>query len=147
MSDANSRQVGGNHYKTGAEEHWDLVARYGVGYLEGCATKYVSRWRKKNGVQDLEKAIHYVDKIIEMRMMGVYSRRGLTPSTKVLLWAHRVDLGSAETYVCTTLLSSWPEMDTLQLVRQTIEQLKLRAEGHGPGTPEDGGHHALQPEE
>jgi hypothetical protein len=61
---ANERQIGGDHYKT-KYEHWDLVIKTGMGYLEGCATKYVSRWRKKGGVADLEKALHYVDKILE----------------------------------------------------------------------------------
>lgn len=62
---ANARQIGGDHYKTDFE-HWDWIEMNGIGYLEGCATKYLSRWRKKNGVIDLQKAIHYVDKIIEM---------------------------------------------------------------------------------
>lgn len=63
---ANDRQVGGNHYasSTGVQ-HWDWVTVNEMGYLEGNATKYVSRWRKKNGLQDLEKAIHYVDKLRE----------------------------------------------------------------------------------
>jgi hypothetical protein len=36
----------------------------------GCATKYVSRWRKKNGVQDLEKAKHYCEKLKESIRQG-----------------------------------------------------------------------------
>lgn len=43
--------------------HWDLVARTGMGYFEGNATKYLSRWRKKGGRADLEKALHYVEKL------------------------------------------------------------------------------------
>src|SRR6185369_13146900 len=69
-SNANSRQVGGDHYKTEIE-HWDFVESNGIGYLEGCATKYVTRARKKNGRQDLEKAVHYVDKIIDLEQEGV----------------------------------------------------------------------------
>jgi hypothetical protein len=65
MSDANKRQVGGGHYKT-RFEHWDFVIEcLGNRYLEGQITKYVTRWRKKNGLQDLEKAIHFADKLIE----------------------------------------------------------------------------------
>jgi hypothetical protein len=59
---ANSKQVGGNHYKTGTVEHWDV---FGPEYLVANATKYVGRWRKKNGVQDLEKALHYAEKLKE----------------------------------------------------------------------------------
>lgn len=62
--DANQMQVGGTHYKTGYE-HWDWVLDVGLGYLEGNATRYVSRWRKKEGLQDLQKALHYANKSIE----------------------------------------------------------------------------------
>lgn len=61
---ANSIQVGGGHYKT-KYEHWDLVLATGMGYLEGQATKYVVRWRKKNGVEDLRKALHFLNKLYE----------------------------------------------------------------------------------
>jgi len=62
---ANDRQEFGDHYQAGFQ-HWDLIEKYGVGYLEGCATKYITRHRKKNGVQDLIKAKHYTEKLLEM---------------------------------------------------------------------------------
>jgi methyl coenzyme M reductase subunit C-like uncharacterized protein (methanogenesis marker protein 7) len=65
---ANSRQVGGDHYKVGrGEEHWDRIWRIsGHGYFIGCITKYVERYKKKDGIQDLEKARHFLDKLIEL---------------------------------------------------------------------------------
>jgi len=67
MSNANTKQVGGSHYQTGAVQHWDIAAMlYGEAHFKCTATKYVSRWRKKNGVQDLEKAKHYLEKLIEV---------------------------------------------------------------------------------
>jgi hypothetical protein len=65
---ANDRQVGGTHYKNGgeAEEHWDRVDRLGLDYFQACITKYVERWKLKGGIQDLEKARHYLDKYIEL---------------------------------------------------------------------------------
>lgn len=64
---ANERQIGGNHYKKGGEEHWDRQWRlYGRGYFVGCITKYVERYHEKNGIQDLEKAKHFLDKLIEL---------------------------------------------------------------------------------
>jgi len=64
---ANSKQVGGNHYKKGGEEHWDRQWRlYGRGYFVGCITKYVERYHEKNGIQDLQKAQHFLDKLIEL---------------------------------------------------------------------------------
>ena len=67
---ANDHQVGGTHYKGSAYEHWDLVVRTGMGYLEGQATRYITRWRKKNGLEDLQKAVHYIDKLIEVNAGG-----------------------------------------------------------------------------
>lgn len=62
---ANDRQVGGTHYKDQAIEPWDYVLANGLGYLEGNIVKYVTRHRAKHGVQDLEKAQHYLEKLIE----------------------------------------------------------------------------------
>lgn len=67
MPNANEIQVGGNHYKTGGEEHWDRVDRLGLDYFQGQITKYVERWKLKNGIQDLEKARHFLDKYLELQ--------------------------------------------------------------------------------
>lgn len=64
---ANDKQVGGDHYKKGGEEHWDRQWRlYGRGYFVGCITKYVERYHEKNGLQDLEKAAHFLEKLMEL---------------------------------------------------------------------------------
>jgi hypothetical protein len=63
---ANERQVGGSHYKGSAIEHWDIVAQHDLDYFQGQITKYVMRWRKKNGTEDLKKARHFLDKYIEL---------------------------------------------------------------------------------
>lgn len=62
---ANDRQVGGAHYAKPIQ-HWDYVVAQGLGYFEGQITKYVSRWRDKNGIEDLKKARHFLDKLIEV---------------------------------------------------------------------------------
>lgn len=67
---ANDKQVGGDHYKVGGEEHWDRVHRLGLDYFQAAITKYVERAHKKNGVQDLEKAAHYLEKYIEILAGG-----------------------------------------------------------------------------
>lgn len=64
MTSANEKQIGGEHYKS-EYQHWDFVKDLELPYLHGCATKYVTRAFKKNGEEDLRKAIHYVDKILE----------------------------------------------------------------------------------
>lgn len=63
---ANDKQVGGGHYK-GGMEHWDIVAHHDLDYFQGQITKYVMRWKKKNGVQDLLKAQHFLEKYIELQ--------------------------------------------------------------------------------
>lgn len=64
----NARQVGGGHYRVHGTEyqHWDLVADTGMGYYEGMITKYVTRWREKDGLKDLQKAIHYCEKLQQL---------------------------------------------------------------------------------
>jgi hypothetical protein len=52
------------HYAS-SYQHWNLVLKCGLGYLEGCTTKYVVRWRKKNGIGDLRKGLHYLNKLQE----------------------------------------------------------------------------------
>ena len=64
---AKDKQVGGSHYKTLAIQPVEYIHRNGIGFCEGCAIKYLTRWRSKgNGIQDLEKAKHFIDLLIEM---------------------------------------------------------------------------------
>lgn len=65
---ANDTQVAGNHYKQFRIEPWDAIIDWRLGYLDGNAVKYLSRWRHKNGLEDLKKARHYIDKLIETEM-------------------------------------------------------------------------------
>lgn len=64
---ANDVQIGGNHYKQfKGMEPWDVITGWNLGYLDGTALKYIARWKHKNGIQDLEKAIHFLQKTIEV---------------------------------------------------------------------------------
>lgn len=72
-STANDRQVGGDHYKKTEYQHWDWVCDINLHYLLACATKYVARWRDKNGIQDLEKSIHYLEKAMERHIPDRYA--------------------------------------------------------------------------
>ena len=64
---ANDKQVAGTHYKNKAIQPWDYIVSNNLGYLEGNVVKYVSRWKDKGGVDDLKKARHYLDKLIEVQ--------------------------------------------------------------------------------
>jgi len=61
---AKDRQVGGDHYQRRIQP-WDIVDEYGLDYYEGNAIKYILRW-KGDRAEDLKKAIHYLEKEIEM---------------------------------------------------------------------------------
>lgn len=63
---AMDKQEGGNHYKDMTIQSVEFIHRNGIGFIEGCAIKYLCRWRKKNGIEDLKKARHYIDMLIEM---------------------------------------------------------------------------------
>ena len=63
---ANEEQVGGRHYIEKAIQPWDYIIANKMGYLEGNIIKYVSRYKDKNGIEDLVKAAHYLDKLIEV---------------------------------------------------------------------------------
>ena len=61
-----NKQVAGNHYKDQPIQPVEYIHANAIGYFEGNVIKYVSRWRKKNGVADLEKAKHYIELLIEL---------------------------------------------------------------------------------
>jgi len=58
-------QVGGDHYNMEIQPIQYIHAN-NIGYCEGNVIKYVSRWRDKNGLADLEKAKHYIELLIEL---------------------------------------------------------------------------------
>lgn len=59
------KQVGGNHYATMAITPTEYILANDIGWLEGNAIKYLSRHKNKNGKEDIEKAIHYCELILE----------------------------------------------------------------------------------
>jgi len=59
-------QVGGGHYKSMAIQPVEYIHKNGIPYIEGCVIKYISRWRNKNGIEDLKKAKHFIDLLIEL---------------------------------------------------------------------------------
>jgi hypothetical protein len=63
---ANDVQIAGNHYSRKTIQPWDYIVANQLGYLEGNIVKYVSRYKEKGGLQDLRKAQHYIEKLIEV---------------------------------------------------------------------------------
>ena len=65
MSDPYDTQVGGNHYQTMKIQPAEFINKNEMKFAEGNAIKYICRHVNKGGLQDLEKAKHYIDMIIE----------------------------------------------------------------------------------
>jgi hypothetical protein len=61
-----TKQVGGAHYRDKGIQPIIYIHANNLGFCEGNVVKYVTRWRDKNGVADLKKAIHYLELLIEL---------------------------------------------------------------------------------
>ena len=71
MTSALEKQVNGSHYTRLAIQPIEYIHANEIPYCEGNVIKYVSRWRCKGGVGDLQKARHYIDLLIEMETQGL----------------------------------------------------------------------------
>lgn len=60
-------QEGGSHYKSMAIQPVEFITKNSIPYLEGNVIKYVSRHSAKNGIEDIKKAIHYLQLIAELQ--------------------------------------------------------------------------------
>ena len=52
-------QVGGDHYKRNAYQPIELITKLDCTFIQGCIIKYITRYRFKNGLQDINKCVHY----------------------------------------------------------------------------------------
>ena len=117
----NERQIGGTHY-AGEYQHWDLVEDMGMGYLEGCATKYICRHHKKDGLKDLHKALHFIDKLIEKAENGLRrSRPARWLSDLIIKFADSCGMEIMDLEICTiSELSEWETVKDLKAARVTL---------------------------
>jgi hypothetical protein len=58
-------QIGGSHYKKLKIQPVEYIMANDLGFCEGCAIKYLTRWKDKGGLDDLRKAKHFIDILIE----------------------------------------------------------------------------------
>ena len=136
----NDKQVGGEHYRSDVQ-HWDFVEHNGLPYVLGCATKYVSRWRKKHdypelfrqvascfGVklptpqEDLLKSVHYIEKAIELHRAGHLPPPGallrLPVSVDDFATANKLTQQEREVI---RILACWDEVEQLETAILHIE--------------------------
>jgi len=64
MNTALDTQIGGGHYKDMKIQPIEYTLANNLGFCEGNVIKYISRYKAKNGVEDLQKAKHYIDLLI-----------------------------------------------------------------------------------
>ena len=69
-SDALAHQEGGNHYKGLAIQPVEFITANKLSFLEGCVIKRVCRHRSKNGAEDIRKAIHELELILQLEYLG-----------------------------------------------------------------------------
>ena len=58
---ATERQVGGKHYKKFKIQPIEFIVANKLNFIQGCIIKYICRFESKNGVEDLDKIIHYCE--------------------------------------------------------------------------------------
>lgn len=129
MTTANEIQHGGLHYKKSATlQHWDIVEKYGIGYCEGCSTKYVSRWREKNGLEDLQKAEHYVIKLLELVRENGRLPRGIVPLSVVNEFCKNLGIKGLERSFMQGMFRWEQESDLVDLLKIISEDIIPDAE-------------------
>ena len=66
MNNLDTPQVGGDHYQKHAIQPWEYAEINKLSFLEGNVVKYITRYKDKGGKEDLEKAKHCIDLLLEM---------------------------------------------------------------------------------
>lgn len=66
MSDATSKQEGGDHYRSMKIQPVEFIHANNIPFIEGAVIKYVVRHRSKNKAQDIRKAIHFLELLLQL---------------------------------------------------------------------------------
>jgi hypothetical protein len=129
--------------------HWDFAVKVGLGYLDGCSTKYVARWRGKEGLKDLRKAWNYLEKLIEVGDYGI-QRKNVNIDIELQRFVEANKLTFLE-HQYLFILCTYRNEAALRSARHILAKIIATAKNEGtirveeeykPGTPEDGGHHS-----
>lgn len=153
-------QVGGKHYRTRGVQHWDVCVAVDLPYLPSAASKYVSRHRAKNGREDLEKAVSYLERHLLAVAKSHYpsnANRGsrLAGSLEFMNWISDARMDGRDTAILHDIMCAGNNQRAIVQIRTMIEEeypvniihalgTLCSTGGNGailPGTPEDGGHH------
>ena len=67
------KQIGGKHYKSFHIQPYEFISKNNLSFFQGNVVKYVCRYLTKNGVEDLEKIIHYCE--LEIKKLNDMKRK------------------------------------------------------------------------
>ncbi len=120
--DPNTIQVGGTHYQSNYQV-WDFVENNGLGGLETAIIKYICRWRDKgNARTDLEKAIHYLDKLIDLHKNSHRVPKGCASHDDIIHFSNMQHLDKTEEFIV-RMISRWSCYDDLASCHIAIQNL------------------------
>lgn len=66
MNEALQTQIGGSHYKDMQVQPVEFIVKADLTFIQGCIVKYITRYKSKNGKQDIEKAKHFAQLAIDL---------------------------------------------------------------------------------
>lgn len=108
---ANDTQVGGTHYRT-KFQHWDFAHQLRLGYFEGQITKYLTRHRFKKGKEDVDKALHFAKKLMELADQGQAPMHIQNPFVSFTHYGNENRLHQNEMF-CIELACTWKNVHDL----------------------------------
>jgi len=120
----NDVQVGGDHYKGVNFQPWDWP-RHGLGYYEVSAIAYLARFRKKGGIQDLQKVQHYIDKMLFCWREGEYENR-CTANLLLIRQFNKDNSCDRFQSEAVQFLVMWRDGDELEEAKKIVEELIQR---------------------
>ena len=98
-------QIGGSHYRNKGIQPIELIVALNLNFIEGNIIKYITRYKEKNGVQDIMKCIHYSQLAIELKCIrhniDIHNNYEL-----ILQYVKANDLCSVQTYVLNSCLQN-----------------------------------------
>jgi hypothetical protein len=88
------KQVSGSHYKQFKIQPIEFITKNNIPFIEGNVIKYICRWRDKNGLEDLDKVIHYVELLKELENGKSERTHGIKARIKTIIKGWSRQLGS-----------------------------------------------------
>ena len=129
---ANEIQIGGEHYRHSDYQHWDWAWDSGLDSFQYPITKYVARHKRKNGVEDLEKAEHYLTKYMEVLPSTAKSRTNDPNSEFFFKWSNSEKLDPMQHDIC-LLAVNYSEPGNLEKALDMLRGYREAEYGGEPG--------------